>query len=72
VKELPRPLPDGWLMPVIEGHRLRLVASHYQGDADLYQELAKHFGAVKMECEPMALRAIANTLMQHRKRYPSP
>jgi ABC-2 type transport system ATP-binding protein len=72
VKELPQPLPEGWLMPAIEGHRLRFVASHYQGDTGLYQELASHFGAVKMECEPMALRAIANTLMQHRKRYPKP
>jgi len=70
VKELPRPLPGGWLLPVIEGHRLRFVASHYQDDASLCQELAKHFGAVKVECEPMALRAIANSLMQHRKRNP--
>jgi len=72
VKELPQPLPEGWLLPTIEGHRLRFVASHYQGDADLYQELASHFGAVRMECEPLALRAIANSLMQHRKRNPKP
>ena len=72
VKELPQPLPAGWLLPTIEGHRLRFVASHYQGDADLYQELASHFGAVRMECEPLALRAIANSLMQHRKRNPKP
>jgi len=72
VKELPQPLPAGWLLPTIEGHRLRFVASHYQGDAELYQELASHFGAVRMECEPLALRAIANSLMQHRKRNPKP
>src|SRR5690349_20444842 len=72
VKALPQPLPEGWLLPTIEGHRLRFVASHYQGDAELYQELASHFGAVRMECEPLALRAIANSLMQHRKRNPKP
>ena len=68
VKEPPQPLPAGWLLPTIEGHRMRFIASHYQDDAALYQELAKHFGAVKMETEPMALRAIANALMQKRKR----
>jgi len=68
VKELPQPLPEGWLLPVVEGHRLRFVASHYHGDSGLYQELAKHFGAVKMECESMPLRAIANALMQARRR----
>ena len=68
VKELPQPLPAGWLLPAIEGHRMRFIASHYQDDASLYQELAKHFGAVKMETEPLALRAIANALMQKRKR----
>ena len=67
VKELPQPLPEGWLLPAIEGHRLRFVASHYQGDSGLYQELAQNFGAVKMECEPMPLRAIANSLMQARR-----
>ena len=68
VKELPRPLPEGWLLPEIEGHRLRFVAASYAGDAPLYQQIARHFGAVKMEAEPMALRAIANALMQQRKR----
>jgi ABC-2 type transport system ATP-binding protein len=68
VKDLPQPLPEGWLLPAIEGHRLRFVASRYQGDAALYQELVKHFGAVTTECEPMSLRAIANALMQQRKR----
>ena len=37
-------------------------------DQQLFQQLAQHFGAVKMECEPMPLRAIANALMQQRKR----
>ena len=72
VKELPRPLPDDWLLPEIEGHRLRFVASNYRDDATLHQELTRHFGAVKMECEPMPLRAIANSLMQHRKRNLKP
>ena len=68
VKELPGPLPADWLLPEIEGHRLRFIASNYENDQKLFQQLAQHFGAVKMECEPMALRAIANALMQQRKR----
>ena len=68
VKELPNPLPTNWLLPEIEGHRLRFIASNYENDQKLFQQLAQHFGAVKMECEPMALRAIANALMQQRKR----
>jgi ABC-2 type transport system ATP-binding protein len=67
VKELPQPLPEGWLLPTVEGHRLRFVASHYRGHEELYQELTRHFGAVKMECDHMALRAIANSLMQARR-----
>jgi ABC-2 type transport system ATP-binding protein len=72
VKDLPQPLPAGWLLPTVEGHRLRFIATHYEGDGPLYQELARHFGAVKVECEPMPLRAVANSLMQHRKRSPAP
>jgi ABC-2 type transport system ATP-binding protein len=68
VKELPEPLPDTWLLPEIEGHRLRFVISGFESDQLLYQQLAQHFGAVKMEAEPMPLRAVANALMQHRKR----
>ncbi len=68
VKELPRPAPDDWLLPEIEGHRLRFFASHYRDDSSLHRELAKHFGAIQMETEPMSLRAIANALMQQRKR----
>ena len=68
VKGLPRPLPEGWLLPELEGHRLRFIASRFADEAALYQELTRHFGAVKVECEPLALRAIANSLMQQRKR----
>ena len=68
LKDLPRPLPDGWLLPEMAGHRLRFIASHYESDARLYQQLVGHFGAVKMDSEPMPLRSIANALMQHRKR----
>ena len=68
VKELPDPLPADWLLPEIEGHRLRFIASNFESDQQLFRQLAQHFGAVKMECEPMPLRAIANALMQQRKR----
>ena len=68
VKELPQPLPEGWLLPEVDGHRLRFIASNYENDAQLYQQLTQHFGAVRVECEPMPLRAIANALMQQRKR----
>jgi ABC-2 type transport system ATP-binding protein len=72
VKELPQPLPEGWLLPEQQGHRLRFFTTRYQGGAPLFQQLAQHFGAVKMECEPMPLRAIANALMQHRRREKKP
>ncbi len=68
VKDLPRPLPEGWLLPELEGHRLRFFTTRYDGDVRLFQQLTQHFGAVKMESEPMPLRAIANALMKHRKR----
>ncbi len=68
VKELPQPLPEGWFLPEIEGHRLRFVTSSFESDQQLYQQLAQHFGAVQMETEPMPLRAVANALMQQRKR----
>jgi ABC-2 type transport system ATP-binding protein len=68
VKQLPQPLPEGWLLPEIEGHRLRFVTAAHECDAQLHQLLTRHFGAVKLECEPMPLRAIANALMQRRKR----
>jgi ABC-2 type transport system ATP-binding protein len=71
-KELPQPRPQGWLLPTIQGHRLRFVAAHYDGDDPLYQELTRHFGAIRMECERMSLRAVANALMQQRKRNPAP
>jgi ABC-2 type transport system ATP-binding protein len=72
VKALPQPLPEGWLLPEIEGHRLRFVSSNYEGDPPLLQQLARHFGAVRMETEPMPLRAVANALMQQRKRNLAP
>jgi ABC-2 type transport system ATP-binding protein len=72
VKDLPRPLPEGWLMPAVEGHRLRFIASNYQDDAQLFQQLARHFGALRLESEPMSLRAIASSLMQQRKRELQP
>lgn len=72
VKALPQPLPAGWLLPQVEGHRLRFITSGYEGNKQLFQQLAQHFGPVKMECEPMPLRAIANALMQHRKRNLKP
>jgi ABC-2 type transport system ATP-binding protein len=61
-------LPGDWLLPQSEGHRLRFIASNYQDDDALLQQLTERFGAVRMQCEPMPLRAIANSLMQHRKR----
>jgi ABC-2 type transport system ATP-binding protein len=72
VKTLPQPLPEGWLLPTIEGHRLRFVATRYVEDAALHQELAGHFGAVQVEAQPMPLRAIASALMQQRRRSPGP
>ena len=66
-KQPSRPLPDDWLMPQIEGHRLRFIASRFD-DTDLQQQLTQRFGAVRFESEPMPLRAIASALMQNRKR----
>jgi len=68
IKELPQPLPQGWFLPEIEGHRLRFVTSSFESDQQLYQQLVQHFGAVQMETEPMPLRTVANALMQQRKR----
>jgi ABC-2 type transport system ATP-binding protein len=68
LKSLPQPLPGHWLSPQAAGHRFRFVTCAYRGDHELYRELTQYFGAVKIECEPMALRAIANALMQQRKR----
>ena len=69
VKELPQPQPASWLLPRIEGHRLKFIVTDFESDAQLYASLTQHFGAVKVEAEPMPLRAIANALMQQRKRY---
>jgi ABC-2 type transport system ATP-binding protein len=67
VKRLPQPMPEGWLMPEIEGHRLRFIFARHEDDAGLHQQLARHFGAVQTTAEPMSLRAIAGVLMQQRK-----
>ena len=66
-KALPDPVPDTWLLPELSGHRLRFVSSAFEDEAVLYQELARHFGAVKTSVEALPLRTIANTLMQARK-----
>jgi ABC-2 type transport system ATP-binding protein len=68
VKTLPQSWPGTWLLPQLEGHRLRFVCSDFESDPGLHAKIAQHFGAVRMETEPMALRAIANALMQQRKR----
>src|SRR5678815_514119 len=68
VKEMPQPAPATWLLPQIQGHRLRFVTSTFESDQLLYQQLVEAFGAVRMEIEPMPLRAVANALMQQRKR----
>jgi ABC-2 type transport system ATP-binding protein len=67
-RALPDPLPADWLLPQIEGHRLRFVTSAFADDAQLYRQLTQWFGAVKVSVEPLPLRNIANTLMQARKR----
>jgi ABC-2 type transport system ATP-binding protein len=67
-----QPMPADWLMPATEGHHLRFIDSRYEDDSRLQQQLVQRFGAVRMETEPMPLRAIASALMQNRKREPSP
>jgi ABC-2 type transport system ATP-binding protein len=67
-KEPAEPLPDEWLLPQWYGHRLRFIDSNYVDDDTLGRQLAQRFGAVRMECEAIPLRAIANSLMQNRKR----
>ena len=62
------PLPVDWLMPQVEGHHLRFIATRFQDDSHLQLQLTQRFGAVRMESEPMPLRAIANALMQNHKR----
>lgn len=68
IKELPQPIPDDWLVPQLENHRLRFVFTRYESDEHLRRQVAQHFGAVQLGTEPMALRAIANSLMLQRKR----
>jgi hypothetical protein len=71
-KEPAHPLPAEWLLPEWQGHRLRFIASDYADDDALRAQLAQRFGAVRVECEAMPLRAIANALMQSRKRTRNP
>ena len=61
------PMPEDWLMPEIAGHHLRFIASRFVDETQLQQQLAQRFGAVRIECEPLPLRAIASALMQSRK-----
>jgi ABC-2 type transport system ATP-binding protein len=68
-RELPKAWPDTWLMPEVNGHRLRFVSSTFDDEQQLYQQLSQYFGAVKVAAEPLPLRTIANTLMQVRKRH---
>ena len=73
VKELPAPAARG-LAGCCRKSKVTACASSRpttENDQQLYQQLTQHFGAVKMECEPMALRAIANALMQQRKAEPA-
>ncbi len=67
-KEPAQALPDDWLLPAWQGHRLRFIASNHGDDATLSAQLTQRFGAVRVESEAMPLRAIANALMQSRKR----
>lgn len=66
-RALPDPWPSHWLLPQIEGHRLRFVTSAFEDETRLYHQLTQYFGAVKLSVEPLPLRSIANTLMQARK-----
>jgi ABC-2 type transport system ATP-binding protein len=68
VKQPLQPLPADWLMPAIDGHHLRFIATRFHDESRLHQELTQRFGAVRLECTPMPLRAIAGALMQSHKR----
>jgi len=70
VKELPSPLPTGWLLPEVAGHQLQFVTTAFKDEQQLYESLVSHFGAVTVQAEPMHLRSIANALMQDHKRRP--
>ena len=67
-RTLPSPLPDSWLMPEVQGHRLRLVHARCTDEADALRELEQHFGAVRASFEPMSLRAVVGTLIQDGRR----
>ena len=63
-KTLPVQIPKSWIAPQIEGHLLRFVASAFQEQETLQQELMRHFGAVQVEAEPMNLREISKVLIR--------
>ena len=71
IKEVPRPLPDGWLLPELAGHQFQFVTSAFESEGELYQQLVRHFGPVTLQVEAMSLRQIANALMQDHKRRSS-
>jgi len=68
LKALPTPLPEGWLVPEVLGHRLRFVHAHCADEALARRELERHFGAVRAQFEPMSLRAIVGALIQDGRR----
>lgn len=61
-KNLPEPLPQGWLSPEITGHSLQLIETDFRDHDTLYQKLSSQFGAVQFDEEPMSLREIFKTL----------
>jgi ABC-2 type transport system ATP-binding protein len=71
-KDPAQPLPGEWLLPEWQGHRLRFVVSNYVDDGVLGAQLTQCFGAVRFDCDALPLRAIANALMQSRKRARGP
>lgn len=68
-RTLPQPVPEHWLLPTISGHQLRFCDAAFRDEQALYQQLVACFGPVKLRVDPMSLRDVAITLMQHdRKR----
>jgi ABC-2 type transport system ATP-binding protein len=67
-KALPAVIPPHWLMPEITGHQLHFFNARCADEQASYEELVRHFGPVRVTAEPMNLRAIANALMQDRRR----
>lgn len=67
-RTLPAPVPEWWLVPEIEGHRLRFVHTRCSDEDEGRAELVRHFGAVRAAFEPMTLRAIVGALIQDGRR----